>query len=195
MTVLGEPPAYPDSYTANEDETLTVNADSGVLDNDDPDDEYGTLTASLVDAATHGTVSLAADGSFTYTPESDFYGTDSFTYEVTAGGHTSNVVKVTIEVTGAQDAPVGAEDAYSVDEDTELSVDADAGVLANDTDADGDDLEATVSDGPSHGTLELDDDGSFVYTPRRRLHRQRFVHVRFERPARQVPSRSPSRSR
>ena len=165
MTVLGEPPAYADSYATYEEETLTVDADSGLLLNDDPDDEYGTLTASLVDGAAHGTVTVGTDGSFTYIPQTDFYGTDSFTYKVTAGSYTSNVVKVTITVVGVQEAPVGTEDEYSVDEDGTLTVDADAGVLANDSDVDGDELTAAVSVYPSHGTLQFYSDGSFEYKP------------------------------
>ena len=47
---------------------------------------------------------------------------------------------------------------------TELLVVA-AGVLANDTDADGDSLTAVLVGGPSHGTLSLGTDGSFTYTP------------------------------
>ena len=47
-----------------------------MLANDDPDGAFGTLTASVVDGPEHGTLVLAADGSFTYTPEADFFGTD-----------------------------------------------------------------------------------------------------------------------
>jgi Ca2+-binding RTX toxin-like protein len=56
-------------------------------------------------------------------------------------------------------------DAYSVDEDGVLSVDAASGVLSNDSDIEGDDLTATVATGPAHGSLTLNSDGSFVYTP------------------------------
>ena len=54
-------------------------------------------------------------------------------------------------------------DQYEVLEDVEVTIDAGEGVLANDLDADGDPLNATLIDGPSHGTLELRPDGSFVY--------------------------------
>ena len=165
LTVLGVIAAYPDSYTVDEDNVLTVAASSGLLNNDDPDDEFGSLTASVVQGPLHGTLTFNSDGSFTYTPADDYFGTDSFTYQTTDGTDTSNVAKVTIEVNAVQDAPVGTEDSYSVDEDSVLTIDAASGVLANDTDVDSDDLTATLYANPSHGTLTLNADGSFTYTP------------------------------
>ena len=62
------------------------------------------------------------------------------------------------------DAPVTSADAYSTDEDAALSVGA-PGVLSNDTDPDGDSMTVTVISPPSDGTLTLNLDGSFTYTP------------------------------
>lgn len=73
--------------------TLTVNSANGVLSNiADPNasDTLGrTLTASLVSKPSDGTVVLNADGSFTYTPKSNFIGVDSFTYLATNGTSSS----------------------------------------------------------------------------------------------------------
>src|SRR5258705_470664 len=60
--------------------------------------------------------------------------------------------------------PVDVDDANATDEDTALTIAA-PGVLANDSDLDGDTLTATVVSGPSHGSLSLNSDGSFTYTP------------------------------
>ena len=68
-----------------------------------------TLTATLGASPANGTVTLAADGSFTYTPNANFNGTDSFTYTASDGTAVSNVATVTITVTGVNDAPVAVE--------------------------------------------------------------------------------------
>jgi len=60
--------------------------------------------------------------------------------------------------------PVADDDAYSVDEDTVLTVAA-PGVLDGDTDPDGDPLTAVLDSDPANGTLTLNPDGSFTYTP------------------------------
>ena len=56
------------------------------------------LTAVLDTDATNGSVVLNADGSFTYTPDANYCGTDSFTYHANDGMDDSNVATVTIEV-------------------------------------------------------------------------------------------------
>ena len=98
--VLDNDPAPPvannDSYNADENTILSV-AKPGVLSNDtDPNNR--TLTAALVAGPAHGTLSLNGDGSFTYTPATNFLGTDSFTYNDTDGLATSNTATVTLTV-------------------------------------------------------------------------------------------------
>ena len=82
----------------------------------------------------HGTLTLLADGSFTYTPDRRLRGADSFTYRASDGQLTSDAT-ATITVTPDRDPPVTVDDAYSVAEDGKLTVPA-PGVLANDTDPD-----------------------------------------------------------
>lgn len=95
------PVAVADAYTMNEDETLTVVA-PGVLTNDsDPDSD--PITAVLVSDVTNGTLALAADGSFVYTPDADYFGTDTFTYKANDGELDSNVVTVTITINDVPD--------------------------------------------------------------------------------------------
>ena len=68
--------------------------------------------------AANGTVTLAADGSFTYTPAANFNGTDSFTYTASDGTAVSSVATVTMTVTGVNDVPVAVNDAATTAEET-----------------------------------------------------------------------------
>ncbi len=155
------PFAENDSYSVNEDGSLSV---KGVLDND-TDIDLDPLTVILVTGPSDGTLTLNSDGSFNYTPDANFNGSDSFTYKANDGLLDSNTVTVNITVDPINDAPVATGDAYSVDEDNALAVNAVSGVLNNDTDIDGDTLNAVLVNGPSNGTLTLNADGSFAYTP------------------------------
>ena len=91
------PVATDDSYSIAQGNTLSVAA-PGVLANDsDPNND--PVTAVLEVAPEHGTLSLNSDGSFSYTPDAVFTGTDSFTYKANDGTVDSNIATVTIEVT------------------------------------------------------------------------------------------------
>ena len=72
---------------------------------------------------------------------------------------------MSITVNAVNDAPVAINDHYVTSEDTPLMIEASLGVLANDTDADGNPLTALVFSAPAHGTLTLNTDGSFSYIP------------------------------
>ena len=97
------PVAAADAYTTVEDTTLTVAA-PGVLGNDsDPD--HNPVSAVLVSGPSHGTLTLNADGSFTYLPVANFSGSDSFTYQASDGTLSSELATVTLTVTAANDPP------------------------------------------------------------------------------------------
>jgi VCBS repeat-containing protein len=163
VTPVNDPPAATDdAYSTAEDTPRTVPA-PGVLAND-TDLDSSTLTAAVVTGPGHGTLTLNADGSFTYTPAANFNGTDTFTYRASDGTAQSSPATVTITVTASSDAPVAADDAYTTAEDTPLTVAA-PGVLGNDSDPDNNPLSAVLVSGPRHGTLTLNPDGSFTYTP------------------------------
>src|SRR5207237_816459 len=110
-TVNVAPVAANDSYSTNEDTPLTIAA-PGVVGND-TDVDSAVLTASLVTGPANGTLTLNANGSFTYTPALNFNGSDSFTYKANDGTTDSNVATVTIAVSAVNDAPVAANDSYS----------------------------------------------------------------------------------
>jgi VCBS repeat-containing protein len=156
------PTANNDSYSATKNTPLIVPA-PGVLAND-TDPENDPLTAVLVSNPAHGSLTLNSDGSFTYTPHSGFHGTDSFTYEANDGILNSAPATVTITVNN-QLPPQGPLDpAYSTNENTSLIVSG-PGVLADFTDPSGLPLSAVLVTGPANGSLMLNADGSFTYTP------------------------------
>jgi hypothetical protein len=156
------PIARDDFYTTTEGTPLSVPA-PGVLAND-LDLRGLPLTAVLVSGPANGTLVFNPDGSFVYTPNAGFTGTDAFTYQASNGTSSSLVASVTITVNPANQDPVAVDDSYTTAVDTPLTVPA-PGVLANDSDPDGDSLTAQLVAGPSNGTLVLNPDGSFTYTP------------------------------
>jgi VCBS repeat-containing protein len=109
-------------------------------------------------------LNLNADGSFTYTPDANYHGSDNFTYKANDGAADSNVATVSLTINPVNDAPTAAANAHTVNEDSTLTVAA-PGVLGNDGDVDGDSLSVLLVSGPAHGTLNLNADGSFTYTP------------------------------
>lgn len=162
VTANRPPVANNDSYTVDEDNALGVAA-PGVLSNDsDPDSN--PLTAVLVSQPANGTLTFRTDGSFDYRPNANFNGVDRFSYRASDGSLQSALATVTLNVRPVNDAPVARNDSYVLNEDTPLSVPV-PGVLANDADVDGDLLSALLVTGPSHGSLTLHVNGSFIYTP------------------------------
>lgn len=169
--------------TATRSHTITVTVASGGTANEPPV-AYGqpvevlknvakaiTLTASDPngDTLTYAVVSGPSNGALTgtppnltYTPGTGYAGPDSFTFQANDGELDSNVATVSINVVNS--APLAGDDSYTTDQDKTLTVGF-PGVLANDSDPDNDPLTAVLSDGPSHGSVTLNADGSFIYTP------------------------------
>jgi VCBS repeat-containing protein len=135
------PDANDDAYSTTEDTALHVAA-PGVLTND-TDAEGDSITAGNASDPANGSVTLNADGSFDYTPDADFFGTDTFTYTANDTHSDSPAATVTITVTGVNDPPVATDDTPSVSEDSTGST---VDVLGNDTDADPDTLAVTAVD-------------------------------------------------
>jgi hypothetical protein len=167
--------AADDAYSVAEDAPggLSVTADLGLLAND----TGGSVVLCVVSIDTtglHGALDLggASDGSFTYTPPPNFNGTTSFTYVVgtkaaeacPAPPVNAGTATVTITVTPVNDPPIATGDSFTVLKDRTLNV-GPPGLLANDTDVDGDQLTAVAGSAPSHGTVTIAANGSFSYTP------------------------------
>ncbi len=157
------PVANNDIYPVNEDAILTINAITGIMSNDDEFDGQPLTLTKLTDPV-NGVLVLQADGSLTYEPNDNFFGTDSFTYKVSDGTTDSLNGTVTFNVLPVNDDPVATGDGtYIVAEDTLLSVAAN-GLLANDTDVDLDSLSVIIVTTPAHSlTFASNLDGSFDY--------------------------------
>jgi hypothetical protein len=166
-----EPPiGVDDEFEVVENTSLNV-AVPGLLANDsDPEGDPFEITGASQPG--NGNVAISPQGSFAYTPDLGFTGLDSFLYELTddQGNSTGLVVEVLITVIadprdpGPNSPPIGVDDAFEVVEGTTLSIPV-PGVLANDSDPDGDAISVPSASSPANGSLSMQQVGSFQYTP------------------------------
>ncbi|MGY4531322.1 VCBS repeat-containing protein [Pseudomonas sp. TE3786] len=156
VTVLAENDA---PTTANQ--SLSIAEDTalnGTIVGHDTDGD--ALTYSLATGPAHGTLTLNANGTFTYTPSANYSGSDSFTVKVAdpSGAFVNSVVS--IGVTPVNDAPVTADQSKTTPEDTAIS----GQVVASDVE--GDSLSYAIQSGSAHGNLVLNTTtGAYTYTP------------------------------
>jgi VCBS repeat-containing protein len=161
------PVANDDGASTNED---SAGVSGNVLVNDtDIDGEALTVASAGTYVGAYGTLVIAADGSYTYTPGAGAQALDVgesaqdvFTYTA-SDGTASDTADLTVTVTGLNDAPVANDDTNATDENSPVS----GNVLANDTDVD---VETLTVTNPGtfvgfYGTLVLAADGSYTYTP------------------------------
>jgi hypothetical protein len=157
------PTAQASSATTTNLRPLTVPA-PGVLEGaSDPDGD--PLTAVLISPPAGGTLNLNPDGSYTYTPRSDFIGEDVFQIAASDGEAQSAPVEVRITVSKENRPPTARASSATTTNLRPLSVPA-PGVLTGASDPDGDPLTAVLISPPAGGTLSLNPDGSYTYTPR-----------------------------
>jgi uncharacterized repeat protein (TIGR01451 family) len=162
MPVNDPPVANDDNYTTPEDTPLVITTPGVLVNDSDPNGD--PILASLLTPPTNGMVMLNPDGSFTYTPDPDFYGIDIFTYEVCDPLGLCDDATVTITVTPVNDPPVAVDDFETTDQDTPVIID----VLANDSDVDGNLVPSSVTiiTPPSNGMVSINPiTGEITYTP------------------------------
>jgi VCBS repeat-containing protein len=157
------------------DPPVIGNEDTGIPSNptaNDTDVEGDDLHPVITTQGQHGHAVVNPDDTITYTPNPNYCGTDTYGYKVTDGVAQSPEVMVTVTITCVNDAPVAGDDApvagtnkYRTDQGGPPLTVAAPGVLSNDTDVEGDALTASVVTGPTHGTLVMQPNGSFTYTP------------------------------
>jgi hypothetical protein len=144
----------PDAVSVRAETAVVID----VLANDVVKD--GVAKVEITESANaNGTVTVNPDYTIAYRPAAAFTGTATFTYKVTDSDGSTASATVTATVTANV---VAFDDAYLVNEDGTLTVTAALGVLKNDV---GTGLTASLVTGPTQGTLNLNANGSFTYTP------------------------------
>ena len=163
VTPVDDPPvANDDSTTTPEDTSVIV----GVVDNDfDVDGNLDPTTVEIVSSPSNGTVSVnPLTGEVTYTPEVDFNGIDTFSYQVCDSDGLCDVADVTVNVGPEDDPPVALDDTGQVLEDGVTTIN----VVSNDSDPDGnlDPTSVVVTSPPAHGTFSVNPvTGAISYEP------------------------------
>ena len=138
-----------------------ITDDTGAGVDTDIDGDSFTITENT--DPSNGSVIVNADGTFTYTPNANFNGTDSFTYTL-SDGKATDIATVTIEINSINDDPVATDDTATTTEDTPITIAA-IDLLANDTDIDGDTLTLEAVSNAVNGTVNLDSNGDVLFTP------------------------------
>ncbi len=152
--------------TTNEDTPAT--GDLTNVGDFDPDGTALTANTTPVDGPNHGGIVINTDGTYTYTPTANFNGTDTVVVSICDSGLPMPAICVNdtifITVNPVNDAPLVDNEIITTNEDTAATGDlTDAG----DFDPDGTTLTANTTpvDGPNHGTIVINTDGTYTYTP------------------------------
>ncbi len=148
------PAAVNDNVSTPEDAPVII----PVLGNDtDADGDPLTVTAA---ASPNGSVTINADGTITFTPDADFNGITTISYEISDGKGGTSTAVVTVNVTPVNDLPVASPDVVITTEDTPIELSP----LDKASDIDGDPLTIISASSPN-GTVTINPDGTVTYTP------------------------------
>jgi len=147
----------PDFYTTQENIPITVFSNVGIISND-IEVESQELTINLIDDVSHGLLNLESDGSFEYTPETDYFGEDTFTYTISDGLLSSDTTTVTMEILEVNYPPITSDISRSTTEDTPVEIQLVA------TDQNDDNISFKIKLNPSNGSLFINED-VVTYTP------------------------------
>ncbi|MFQ2219279.1 Ig-like domain-containing protein, partial [Aeromonas enteropelogenes] len=165
---------YENSAPQGDDVSVTTREDtpvSGKLTASDVDGD--TLTFVKASEPAHGTVKVDGKGNWTYTPGQDYHGSDSFTVTVSDSKGGSDTITVNVGVTPVNDAPVLVDDnGAPLGEDMSVTTPEDTPVSGSlkASDVDGDKLIFVKDSDPAHGSVMVDKQGNWTYTPDKDYH-------------------------
>ncbi len=143
------------SFQVTHDQSITMPLPMGMDPNGDP------LTAQLVGGVSNGTLTLNGNNTFTYTPSYHYVGTDSFQLRyVDPYGAASNVATVSLNVVNAPPTTMPGNPTYQVTHDQSITMPLPMGMDPN-----GDPLTLQLVSNVSQGTLTLNSNNTFTYTP------------------------------
>jgi VCBS repeat-containing protein len=154
------PSAGADSYSTSEDTPLSISAPGLLVNDTDADGDGLQVVTTVVDAPDFGSVTLSANGSFTYTPNQDYNGPDSFKYKVNDGQVDSTEATVSITVNPVNDAP----SLSGVPASTTISELAPYGFTAAANDVDSNTLTFSLVGAPTGASIDATT-GQFSWTP------------------------------
>jgi gliding motility-associated-like protein len=161
VPVNDAPVAEDDNATTDEDTPVNV----PVLNNDS-DVDNPLQPPVVVTNPSNGTVTVNSDSTITYTPDLNFNGSDTFTYVICDGGtpNLCDTATVIVTINAINDAPIATDNTNTTDEETAVSGNVYSD-QTSDSDVDGPSINITPVSGPSNGTITLNTDGSYTYTP------------------------------
>ena len=174
VTPENDPPKLSNATpSVQEDQPITSSVAANASD---PDGNLDNKSFTLTDIPLNGIISMKPDGTYTYTPNPNFNGTDSVHYQVCDLGGVCVTATIIFTVNPVNDAPVFSNSTPSTEEDTPI-----AGTLApNASDIDGNlnTTSFTPLDNPQNGTISVKPDGSYVYIPNPNFYGIDSAHVR-----------------
>lgn len=148
--------ALNDSFVMQEDAVL-----NGDVATNDTDPDGDVLTYTLLTQPTSGSIVFNTNGTFTYIPAANYFGTQNLSVQVCDAPSSCEITSLSIQVNAVNDAPIANHDSFTMQEDAVLN----GNVAINDSDVDSAVLTFTVTQMPASGALVLSSNGSFTFTP------------------------------
>ncbi|MCU0431334.1 MAG: Ig-like domain-containing protein, partial [Cytophagaceae bacterium] len=167
ITAKNDPPVVDPEFLTTP-ENVPISGDLTDAGDFDPDTTALVVNTVPLKGPSNGSIVINANGSFTYTPATNFNGRDTVVVEICDSGNPLPVIcvhdTIYVRVNSVNTTPIVANEVISTTEDTPISSTA---ITAADTDPDGTAMTATTVPvrGPSHGVFTISSNGNFTYTP------------------------------